>query len=128
MKQELDVIARREEKKKREAENESITMPSSSAPNEASVTPSTTVPPNRAQSTSNYAALQTTSTSGSHMSSTKHIQNPEKSVTKGRPRQIANKIPLYLATKKSKKCSHCGAKGYTICKCQEKLKLIVYQI
>jgi hypothetical protein len=127
MKQELAVVARREEKKAREAEEDAITMPSSSAPIYSDLPPATTVPPNMQHSNSSQRAIQETTLSGSRMSSNQHIQNPPVSNTRGRPQQIANKNPLDLATKKSRKCSHCGSTDHTIRRCPEKLKLMGYK-
>ena len=131
MKQELNVIAKREEKKAREADEAAITMPSSSAPNTDLATASNAPPPKKKRGgTTSRAIVPTASASGTNMSSssTQHIQNPDVAKTKGRPQQIANKNPLDLAPKNSKKtCSYCHEKGHTMRKCKERLKMLGYK-
>ena len=128
MKAELDVIVRREERKAREAEEEAITMPSSSAPNTTAGNATTATPSRKRKATSYEADVPTGSTSVSHMSSsTQHIQNPPVAKTRGRPQEIANLNPLDLATKKNQKCGWCKQPGHTQRKCQEKLKLLGYR-
>jgi hypothetical protein len=141
MKQELNVIVRRDQKKSEEAEREAITMPSSSAPNAHVPTaqPSTQkaisyhggVPATSTstQGPSSYqGGVPAKSTSGSNISTTRQVQNPPLSTTKGRPQEKANKNPLDLATKKVKHCSFCNGTDHTIRKCTEKLKLNGYKI
>ncbi|KAM0881811.1 hypothetical protein ACQ4PT_032703 [Festuca glaucescens] len=110
MKQELDVLARREEKKAREAAEENITMPSSSAPTEPDK-PATAEKKTRRRRTSKPITVPTTSPSLPHISTNSHIQNPPVSNTKGRPQESTNKAPLDLATKKGKLCGHCKKPG-----------------
>ena len=126
MKQELDVIRKREEKKVREAEEEAITMPSSSAAT-APVPPVKTGPSSIRRTSSNIF-VHTAETSESNIKSTKHVENPPVSTTKGRPQEIANKNPLDLAVKKARKCSFCGEINHTIRKCPERLKLLGYKL
>lgn len=127
MKQELDVITKREEKKAIEAEEAAITMPSSSNPNEHVPQTTSEKSTKRQRTECKKTFIPTTSTSGSRMSSNTHVQNPTMSSTKGRPQEIANKAPLDLATKKVKRCSFCNSADHTIRKCQEKLKLMGYK-
>ena len=124
MKQEIDVIIRREEKKAIEAEHAAVTMPSSSAPTVQPVIPEEL---GKRRASSNPTAVTTGIASGSHVSSTGHIQNPPVSNTRGRPQEKANKNPLDLATKKPRKCSFCNSTEHTIRKCPEKLKMLVYK-
>ncbi|KAM0882147.1 hypothetical protein ACQ4PT_032499 [Festuca glaucescens] len=126
MKQELDVLARREEKKAREAAKVNITMPSSSAPTE-NIPPEKPIKTTRRRRGSKPIAIPTTSPSLPHISSNNHIQNPPTSATRGRPQEIANKAPLDLATKKPRKCSFCKSELHTVWKCEEKLKLMGYK-
>ena len=125
MKQELEVLARREEKKAREAQEADITMPSSTAPTETDKP--ATAEKKRRRRTSKPITVPTTSPSLPHISANSHIQNPPVSTTKGRPQEIANKAPLDLATKKAKLCSHCKQPGHTIRKCVDRLKLMGYK-
>ncbi|KAM0921419.1 hypothetical protein ACQ4PT_006869 [Festuca glaucescens] len=126
MKQELDVLARREEKKAREAAEVNITMPSSSAPTE-NIPPEKPIKTTRRRRGSKPIAIPTTSPSLPHISANSHIQNPPTSATRGRPQEIANKAPLDLATKKPRKCSFCKSELHTVRKCEEKLKLMGYK-
>jgi hypothetical protein len=121
MKQELNTIMKRDHKKAVEAEERAITMPSSSAPNPNM--PSATT----AQQASSYQGeVPATSTSRSHISSNRRVENPPLSITKGRPQEIANKNPLDLAAKKVKHCSFCDSTEHTRRKCKEQLKLAGY--
>ena len=123
MKQELEVINKREEKKAREAEIVGLAMPSTSAPTTPRP-PKTVGPSSIRRTSSNPTAEPTGSASGSHFSSTPDVQNPPMSNTKGRPQAIANKNPLDLAAKKRKHCSFCQSPEHTIRKCTERLRML----
>ena len=126
MKQELEVIRKREEKKASEAEEEAIIMPSSSAT--TAPIPPVKAGPSSLRRTSSNIFVPTTEPSGSNISSTNHVQNPPLSTTKGRPQEIANKNPLDLAPKKPRKCSFCKELDHTVRRCPERLKLLGYQL
>ena len=129
MKQELSVIARREEKKTREAEEEAITMPFHSAPKTQLGTPTAPPAKKKREGTSSQRDVPTGSTSASHVSSssTQHIKNPPMATTKRRPQEIANKNPLDLAAKKQSKCGWCKESGHTQRKCKDRLKTLGYK-
>jgi hypothetical protein len=96
-------------------------MPSSSAPNTHVPAATTTE-----QASSYQVEVLATSTSGSHISSNRRVENPPLSITKGRPQEIANKNPLDLATKKVRHCSFYDSTKHTRRKCKERLKLAGY--
>jgi hypothetical protein len=121
MKQELNTIMKRDKKKVAEAEERAITMSSSSAPNTHVPVAITTQ-----QASSHKGEVPATSTSGSHISSNRHVENPPLSITKGRPQEISNKNPFDLSTKKVKHCSFSDSTEHTRCKCKERLKLAAY--
>ena len=114
MKADLDLYRKREEKKAKEAAAQASTMPSSSAPC-APVAP-------LHDSSTNNTAVPTSSASCTDFPLAQKIRNPPRSVTKGRPEEIANKNPLDLATKKPRKCSGCKSTDHTIRSCPEKLR------
>jgi hypothetical protein len=80
MKQELLMITKRDKKKVAESKERAITMSSSSAPN--THVPAATI---TQQATGYQGEVLATSTSRSHISSNRHVENPPLSITKGRP-------------------------------------------
>jgi hypothetical protein len=80
MKQELNTIMKRDQKKAAKAEERAITMSSSSAPNTHVPAATTTQ-----QASSYQGEVPDTRTYGSHISSNRRVENPPLSITKGRP-------------------------------------------